>query len=412
MEEDSQIKTHFILGMSVAAIVGGLTGGIVSLLISSTIGIEPFLKLHFPELSNPNSSIVSMMEEENATIKVVEAVTPAVASVVVKKERGDVYASSKQYGSFFYNPYLTDEILSDEDSKEFIEVSSGTAFFVTEDGYLLTNKHVVSMVDAKFFVVTNDGEEIEAKFVDSDPFLDIAILKVEGNGFPTTVLGDSNNIKIGQTVIAIGNTLSEFRNTVTKGVISGRDRKLTAGVSTSSTAVIEQAIQTDAAINPGNSGGPLINLLGEVIGINTAVSISGESVGFAIPINVAKRAVRDIKEFGKIVRPWLGIRYAIVTPKKGDDQTALFKVGALITSDKGQAENDSIFIGSPAEKAGLKDQDIIVAINEKEISEKVSLAEMLAIFRPGDEITITYLRGEEKRDAVVTLEEFKSENIK
>ncbi len=411
MEEDSKIKTYFILGLSVAGIVGGITGAVGALFISSTIGLEPFLKLSFREPTNQNSHIENLMEEESATIAVVEAATPSVVSVIIKKERGKVYSDYSDFGPFFFDPGSTEE-LTKEESEELIEVSSGTGFFVTEDGYIITNKHVASVQNTNLFIVTNDGEELEAKFVDADPFLDIAILKVEGNGFPIAKLGDSDGIRIGQTVIAIGNTLSEFRNTVTKGVISGRDRKLTAGVSSNASEVIEQAIQTDAAINPGNSGGPLINLLGEVIGINTAVSISGQAVGFAIPINVAKRAISDIKEFGKIVRPWLGIRYTIITNEDIEDVTVQFKIGALIQSSNTKAENDAVFIGSPADKAGLMDGDIIVAVNDKELTENISLAETLASHRPGESIKITFIRKNESREVQVVLEEYSQDKIK
>ena len=346
------------------------------------------------------SRIVELIEEESATIAVVERVTPAVVSIVVKKERGDL----DQSAYFFGGSYYSTEPLDSESAAELVEVSSGTGFFVTQDGYLLTNRHVVDDEGVSYFVVTNDGEELPAELVDIDPVQDIAVLRVQGDSFSTVTLGDSDDIRIGQTVIAIGNTLSEFRNTVTKGVVSGINRRVTAGDSYNA-EVIDQAIQTDAAINPGNSGGPLINLLGEVIGINTAVSFQGESVAFAIPINEAKRAVEDVQEFGRIVRPWLGVRYVLVSPEVGSEVEGLYEVGALIVSGT-QPGEVGVFEGSPADLAGLQEDDVIIAVEGEKLSEEQALAELISDYRPGDVVTLTILRGIESLDVEVALAEY------
>jgi serine protease Do len=287
---------------------------------------------------------------------------------------------------------------------ELVEVSSGTGFFVTQDGYLLTNRHVVDEEDASYFVVTNDGEQLPAELVDIDPLQDIAILRVEGQSFSKVTFGDSDEIRIGQTVIAIGNTLSEFRNTVTKGVVSGINRRVTAGDSYNA-EVIDQAIQTDAAINPGNSGGPLINLLGEVIGINTAVSFQGESVAFAIPINEAKRAVEDVQAYGRIIRPWLGVRYVLVTPEAGSEVEDAYEIGALIVSGE-QPGEVGVFEGSPADLAGMVEDDVIIAVGGVELTQDHALAELISQYRPGDVVTLRILRGTQRLEMEVTLAEY------
>ncbi len=398
MEDQSpQTQNTLLLSVAVAAIVGGLTGvGSFYLLSDSVLPEQPFQTISEEEME---SHLVELIEDETATIAVVENVTPAVVSVVVKKERGSIVRSQFRQ-PFFFNQFL--EEAPSDDASELVEVSGGTAFFVTEDGYLLTNRHVVDEKDASLFIVKSDGEELSAKLVDIDPFQDVAVLKVEGEGFPTVKLATAEEAKIGQTVIAIGNSLSEFRNTVTKGVVSGINRRVTTGASINAD-VIEQAIQTDAAINSGNSGGPLINLLGEVIGINTAVSYQGENIGFAIPIVEAKRAIDDVLEFGRIVRPWLGVRYVLVEPESLEDLE--YEVGALIVAGT-QPGQVAVFEGSPADEAGLQSEDVVIAVNNKFLTRENALAEAVSEYRPGDTITITYLRNSTVLTADVTLAEY------
>lgn len=373
--------------------------------IGAWVGSEVFSSFSnvFPNTgSKPSSTIINLIEEESATIDVVANVTPAVVSVIARKPRGDLL---RDRSLMQVNPDLIfgNTPLTDAESKELVDVSSGTGFFVTSDGYVLTNRHVIDVPSPKFFVVTNDGKELNAILVDTDPVLDIAILRVDGNKHPTVNLGDSEKIRIGQTVIAIGNTLSEFRNTVTKGVISGINRHVIAGVSVNGSEVIEKAIQTDAAINPGNSGGPLINLLGEVIGINTAVSIDGEAIAFAIPINQAKRAIEDVKLTGRILRPWFGVHYVLTEPDQVKNASSIsYKLGALIV--KGQTSQEPAVVkDSPADKAGLKEGDIILAIDGIFLSQGNAIAELISPHRPNDTIKILYIRDEQTFEVNVIL---------
>lgn len=350
------------------------------------------------------STMVNLIEEESATIHVVNEVTPAVVSVIARKSRADVVKTFRQR-SFDSNGFFFDEILTDDEGSKMVDVSSGTGFFVTRDGLILTNRHVIDAPGAAFFIVTNEGKEFPAKLVDTDSVLDIALLRVEGTEFPAVTLADSDHIRIGQTVIAIGNTLSEFRNTVTKGVVSGMNRRVTAGFNLGGSEVIEKAIQTDAAINPGNSGGPLINLLGEVIGINTAVSIDGQAVGFAIPINQVKRAIEDVKSIGYIARPWIGVRYVFLT---GETATPPFAFGAKLT--KGNEPSEAAVIkDSPAEAAGLKENDILIAIDGVEFEQGKALAELVSPHRSGDQIKVQYIRDGKLFDTTIVLGEAKQE---
>lgn len=397
------LQTLCVIAFTCAAVIGAVTGATVTLLVATTF--QPLLShLNFGDSQRAvESKIVELIEEESATIAVVEQITPAVVSVVVKKERGDIQGATN---GALISPFFFSEPLDDQNALELVEVSSGTGFFVTQDGYVLTNRHVVDETDATYAVVTNEGREFQATLVGIDPFQDIAILDVEGESFPIVQLGDSDEIRIGATVIAIGNTLSEFRNTVTKGVVSGINRRVTAGDSYNA-EVIEQAIQTDAAINPGNSGGPLINLLGQVVGINTAVSFEGQAIGFAIPINEAKRAVADVQEFGRIVRPWLGVRYVLVKAQEG--QNVEYEIGAKIVAGDQPGEG-AVVEGSPADLAGLKDGDIIIAVNETDLSQDKALAELVSGYRPGDMITLSVLREGVVLEVAVKLAEYGEEN--
>jgi serine protease Do len=392
-------QTVMVITVAMAAVIGAISGLVSSFFMIGALGVTGVGSLG-DDVSDEvmDSRIVELIEEESTTIAVVERVTPAVVSIVVKKPRSTVDSG------YYLNSFFQIEALNEVDPDELVEISSGTGFFVSTDGYLLTNRHVVDEPDATFYVVTNDGDELHAELVDIDPFQDIAVLRVDGGDFPSVTLGDSDALRIGQTVIAIGNTLSEFRNTVTKGVVSGINRRVTAGNSYNA-EVIDEAIQTDAAINPGNSGGPLINLLGEVIGINTAVSFEGEAVAFAIPINEAKRVVEDVKTFGRIVRPWLGVRYVLVTAEEEEDGSRAYEVGALIVSGE-QPGEVGVIEGSPAYLAGLLEEDVILSVNEEYLSEDAALAELVSAYHPGDEVVIGVLRDGVTFTFNVTLAEY------
>ncbi len=398
-------RTVLFATLALAALVGllgGIVGGVAASRWTDSI---PFLGNRSITLSDADidREIVELIEEESATINVVERVTPAVASIIVRKPLKDV--TSSRFGSpedfFFFEPSV------EVDPEKLVEIGGGTGFFVTSDGLLVTNKHVVEDATATYSVVMNDGEEYPVEVVDTDPFFDIAVLRVQGQEdreFPVVTFGDSDRIRIGQTVIAIGNTLSQYRNTVTKGVVSGIDRNVSAYDFQFGAELIEGAIQTDAAINPGNSGGPLINLLGEVVGVNTAVSAEGEGVGFAIPINEVKQAVKDVQDVGRIVRPWLGVRFVMLDEESAEEFGLVDARGALLA--QGNRGEPAVVPDSPADKAGLQEGDVVLSIDGEELSADHSLAEAIRSHTPGDSVTMTVKRGEETFDVDVVLAEF------
>ena len=328
-------------------------------------------------LSNGNRS--------DQTVNVVNEVVPAVVSIIIKKSSG--------IGGGF--------------SDSMAKVGGGTGFFVDNSGLIVTNRHVVADREAVYTVVTNDGTELAATVLARDPLLDIAMLKVSQASSPKIFLGDSDALKIGETVIAIGNTLSEFPNTVTRGVVSGMNRHVWAGDIYGSDAVIERAIQTDAAINLGNSGGPLVNLHGEVVGVNTAISMEGEAVGFAIPINEVKKAVMDVEQYGRILRPWLGVRYVMVDAALAKAEDLSYDFGAFVSI--GTRQNPGVIADSPAEKGGIKGGDVIVSVDGKTLKEGRTLGQFLSDRAPGDKVTLQISRGDDLLLKELTLEEFPME---
>jgi len=356
--------------------------------------------------------VVVPARPEDTVEKVVAAASPAVVSVVASK---DVPILER----FFVDPFGDDPLL-----KEFFgdqgpsiqipqlrqkgtrrqDVSAGTGFFVSTDGLIITNKHVVADQEAEYTVLMNDGKKLAARVLARDPVQDVAVLRVAGSSFPSLRLGDSSQIKIGQTVIAIGNALGEFRNTVSVGVVSGLQRSIVARGGAGGPEALQELIQTDAAINPGNSGGPLLNIRGEAIGINTAVASGAQSIGFALPINKVKQDLENVKTFGRFIYPFLGVRYIIVTKELADKFALKRDYGALIA--KGDTE-PGVASGSPAELAGIKEGDIILALSGERIDIDHPLAPLIQKHKVGEEVTLRIFRDEKEFDVKVRLEERK-----
>jgi serine protease Do len=287
---------------------------------------------------------------------------------------------------------------------------AGTGFIVSEEGLVVTNRHVVSDVD-DVAVTLSDGTELtEVEVVGrtgEGDSLDIAFLKIKdakGKDLKPVKLGDSSKMEVGDKVVAIGNALGQFQNTVTTGIISGYGRDVQASDATGlSTETLQNLFQTDAAINQGNSGGPLVNLSGEVIGINTAVAGDGaENVGFAIPINDAEGLISSVMEKGKLERPYLGVRYVSLTDDYAYDLNLETKRGAYIVPREGG--QPSILKDSPAEKAGLKEKDIITKVDGADINEKNSLTSLIGRHGVGEEVTLTIVRDDKGQEVKVTLE--------
>jgi len=286
-----------------------------------------------------------------------------------------------------------------------VEQGAGSGIIISADGYILTNKHVVPTGASKLTVVLADGTTYDdVSVVGRDPLNDIAFLKINGaKNLPAVELGDSDAVQPGQQVVAIGNALGEFRNSVTSGIISGKGRPIQAADGSGASEQLENLLQTDAAINPGNSGGPLVTLDGKVVGINTAISEEGQAVGFAIPINDAKGLVSTVLKQGKIVRPYLGVRYIGLDKATAEQLNLGVSQGAYVS---GSAGNPAVVSGGPADKAGLKSGDVITKVNNTQITEEHSLASILSPLSPGDKITLTILRDGKEQTATATLEPY------
>jgi len=351
------------------------------------------------------------LRQDEMIIRAVEEVSPAVVSIVASKDVPvieryyvDPFGNDPFFRQFFGNGSGLQVPQYRQKGTQKQEVSSGTGFIVSPDGLVLTNRHVVADIEAEFTVLMNDGRKKPAKVLARDATQDLAVLKIEGNNLPAVRFGDSGQAKIGQAVIAIGNALGQFRNTVSVGVISGLERSITAGGGGGETESLQELIQTDAAINPGNSGGPLLNVYGEVIGINTAIAQGAENIGFAIPINSAKRDVASVKAHGKIIYPFLGIRYVMVSKEMADREKLGRDYGARVV--KGDTE-PAVVAGSPADKAGIKDGDMILHINGERINLSHTLASLIQKYQVGDEITLKIFRDGKESDVKIKLEERK-----
>ncbi len=277
--------------------------------------------------------------------------------------------------------------------------ASGTGFIVTSDGLIATNKHVVKGGE-RFTVTTSADKTFDGKVVAQDPSNDIAFLKVEASGLAVADLGDSDRVEVGQWVIAIGNALGELQNSVTVGVISAKERTANPSDGRGGTESLYGLLQTDAAINPGNSGGPLLTLGGQVVGVNTAIAGDAEGIGFAIPVNEVKKALESYKKNGKIIQAYIGVRFQPITKAIATSLNLTVEKGALIT---GSRTSPAVAAGGPAEKAGIKQGDIIQKVNNDEITEANPLTRLIRKYNPGDTVTLTVLRDKETLSIQVTL---------
>jgi serine protease Do len=332
-------------------------------------------------------SVSASLQNVEAGVKnVARSVSPSVASIVISK---DVPVYRTDPFGFFYQPSGTVRQ----------EVGGGTAFFIRKDGYLLTNKHVVSDPSASYSVILSNGKELSGKVLAFDPTTDLAVVRayVSDNtpytdAKPVTFLANSSDLSVGSFVIAIGNALAEFRNTLTFGVVSAMGRSIQAGDQASGTSEgLSGLIQTDAAINPGNSGGPLVDLAGHVVGINTAVTQGANGIGFAIPLSekIVNNIVNSVVKNGAIKRAYLGIRYAPLDAKTASALGISADVGVLVS---GGTDGPGVVPGSPSDQAGIKSGDVITEADGKPLSASYGLAEALAEKAPGDTVQFKYFR--------------------
>jgi len=361
--------------------VSGAVGGIGGIILLSQDSNSLAKKLGLSNVTIPTVSTQKItVQESSAIIDATKKVANSVVSITLKSTAQNIFGQTYQTSA------------------------AGTGFIITSDGLILTNKHVASDLTAAYTVVTYDGTAYDAKVQSKDPVYDLAVLKIEARNLPVVDLGDSSDLQIGQYVVAVGNALGQFSNTVTAGIISGKGRQIDASSETGvGSETLSGLLQTDAAINPGNSGGPLVNLAGQVVGINTAVASGAQGIGFAIPINSAKADIDSIKSTGAIVRPYLGVRYVEITPDIAKANELAVDYGALIQG--AGLGSPAIVSGSPADKAGLMENDIITEVNGTKIDQNNSLLTLIQQFKVGDNITLKVLSGGKTKEVKVTLDQ-------
>lgn len=377
-----------LLAFTFAVLIIGFIGGLLSLTaIANNQKLAKFIGLssHNPALPfNPSAPSIQklVVEQDTAVTRVVKDVAPAVVSIIGKSEVRDFFG--------FIVP----------------QEGRGSGFIITSDGLILTNKHVVEDEQADYTVISADGKEYPAKVLARHPTLDLAVVKIEATSLPVVKIGDSDKEQVGEWVIAIGNALGEFQNTVTVGVISAKDRVLKDS-SDRPIPELTGLLQTDAAINQGNSGGPLLNLAGQVVGINTATASKGvaEGIGFAIPINAGNSAIESVKKSGRIIVPYLGVRYFQNNKEVAKKNNLAVDYGAIVRRD--EPDTLAVVPGSPADKAGLQENDIILEINGDRVDENHSLATLLLKYNVGDKVKVKYLRADKENTVEVVLEERK-----
>jgi len=403
-----------VIASVMAAIVVGFVAGFVagqpwiserlsSFIEEQLIAGPPLLSSVVEPASVSEPPKKECLTEEERRIAAVERTVPAVVSVVVAK---DVPVFEQYYGSPFGDGFFGD-FFGDfgfgvpqlrQNGTERQEVGAGTGFIVSADGLIITNKHVVLDEDADYTVITTDGEQHQAEILGRDPANDLAVLKIvveEGAELPHIPFAQQD-ARVGQSVIAIGYALGEFTNSVSTGIVSGLSRDITAGDNYGNSEQLYGVIQTDAAINPGNSGGPLLNLDGEAIGVNVAVNQGAQGIGFALPIKDVERVVTSVIETGKISRPFLGVRYVMITPDMAAANQLPVDYGALVV--RGERQIDlAVTPGSPADIAGVLENDIILEINGEKLTASNPLARVVRTLKIGSTVTLKLLhKGEEK----------------
>lgn len=370
---------------------------------------DPVTQQVTEELANIVASepeISSDLRQQASVIETVKQTNPAVVSIIITKEvpKYEVYETPAQnpFGDLLpgFNINIPQYRQNGTEKKE---IGGGSGFFVSSDGLIVTNKHVVAADGVEYSVYTNDGKKYPAEVVARDQVLDIALVKVVGSGFQYLSLGNSDGLEVGQTVIAIGNALAEFKNSVSVGVISGLSRSITAGDNSGKTELLDKVIQTDAAINPGNSGGPLLDLYGKVVGVNVAVAQGSENIGFALPINGVKDVIESVKKTGKIIRPYIGIRYVVLSPEIAAKNNLPVDYGVLLKSGNG-ADESATLPDSPAQKAGLVEGDIILSIDGVKLDDGNNLATIIRNEKVGTTVRLQILRDGLNKTIFVKLE--------
>ncbi len=376
-------RNTLLLSLILAVLGGFFSGG---------LGYVYFAEQGGAERQNITTENVSLSNEDSAVTSVVEQSNPAVVSVIVKKDLPKI--SDPFFGNF--RPQQGEQQ----------QIGGGTGFVVSSDGLIVTNKHVVNQ-DAEYTVLFNNGRRSDATVEALHPATDLALLDVERSGLKKLDFAQSKSLDVGQTSIAIGNALGEFQNTVSKGIVSGLNRDITAGGRLRNVQRLSGLIQTDAAINPGNSGGPLLDINGKVIGVNVAVAQEAQNVGFAIPSDEVVEMIEDFNKYGEIRVPFLGVRYVMINETVKEANNLDRDSGALILFDGGTG---AVLPGSPADEAGLSTGDIITQVNDTKITQENPLAEVIEDLEVGDTVNLTVIQNGEEVNKEVTLQDRPRQN--
>ncbi|MCD4694565.1 trypsin-like peptidase domain-containing protein [bacterium] len=334
------------------------------------------------------------LEDQAATIGAINKNMDAVVSIVVYQDE----------------EIISYDLSTGEQSieKENMQVGAGTGFIVSSEGLILTNKHVIDVEDpdnVQYRIILNSGKKYYALLIDKDPVNDLAVLRIYDHNLPFVEFGNSDDLEVGATVIAIGNALGKYPNSVTKGIVSGLGRDFVATGPRGFTEVLNNIIQTDAEINHGNSGGPLIDLNGKVVGVNVAIDNEGGSIGFAIPINEVVPVIDSVKENSLIIRPYLGVRFFIINSEVAEEKGLFRDSGALLVKGKSE-EEVAVVPGSPAFKADILEGDIVFEVNAIKINKDNNLQEVIQKYNPGDRVGLKIQRGDEIIIREVTLGKF------
>lgn len=413
MSKNNSSSRFFIPGVLVLMLIFGFGGG----LLANYFCIDLTGKCLYSG-GEVSKEVVHEVEEktyieESALIDAVEKVSPAVVSIIATQDM-PVYRKQSAnpfgnpFGNFYFNVPETDEDGNVVYQKQ--NIGGGSGFLITEDGIVVTNKHVVSGENLEYTVVLSDGTEYASEVIAKDTVLDIAMLQIKDNegakpsNLPVVEFGNSGDLKIGQRVFAVGYALAEFENTVTSGIVSAFGRDIVASDSMIGMEQINNLIQTDTAINPGNSGGPLVNLTGQVVGINTAIAGNSEGIGFVIPIDEVKGVIESVLKNGKIVRPYLGVRYQMLTPEIAEDFDLEVNEGARLVEDL-QNNLPAVVKDSPASEAGLVVGDVILEIDGEKLTTENDLRMVISGKNVGDKITLKIWRAGEEKNIELTLTE-------
>jgi len=347
---------------------------------------------------------------DTRVVDTIKHVMPAVVSIAIAKHLEDLEKEiPKELYPFLPGGPSKPQLKIPEnliDKRGMVQVGGGSGFIVEENGLILTNKHVIADPKAEYTVITNDGRKFPTQILSRDPINDVAITRIEAKNLLVVKLGDATKLELGESVIAIGNALGIFKNTVSLGIVSGLSRVISAQADpTAPPQEMRGLIQTDAAINPGNSGGPLVDLNGLAVGINAAVVFGAENIGFAIPINAARRDLNDIKKYGRIRRPLLGVRYMMIDDNLKEKMSLPVNYGALVVREG--PHDHAVVPESPADKAGIKEKDIILEMNAKKLDREHPIQDFLEDMIVGEKVEFLVLRGQKQFRVTAALAERK-----